>query len=193
MTIDDLDLTKTYSYADYCKWQLTEYVELIKGKIFKMTPAPLRKHQGIVSELHYAFKNYLKDHKCKVYMAPFDVRLPSLGSNADDQIFSVVQPDICVICDGSKLDRRGCIGAPDLIVEILSVSTAKKDLDDKFHLYEQSGVKEYWIVFPNDDEVVVYDLKGDKYEQRRIYEVGEQIPVGIFPGFTVDAAEIFAE
>ena len=154
-----LDTNKTYTYANYITWQFKERIELIKGKLFKMSPAPARRHQGISVELSTQFHNYLKKKGCKSYSAPFDVRFPK--GEDDEQTFTVVQPDICVICDKSKLDDRGCVGAPDLIVEILSPATAKKDVKDKFQLYEESGVKEYWIVSPENKLVDVFILKDD--------------------------------
>ena len=135
-----------YSYADYLKWDFEEIVELIKGKVFKKAAAPNRKHQGISRDLTLIFGNFLKGHKCKVYAAPFDVRL---SKDPDfKKIDSVIQPDISVICDPSKLDDKGCFGAPDLIVEILSPSNSRVELQNKFELYEEFGVREYWIIHP---------------------------------------------
>lgn len=138
MQFSDLDLSKTYTYADYLKWQFDERLELIKGKIFKMSPAPSSNHQDIAikvsSELYY----HLKGKSCKVFAAPFDVRL-SIKIN-DEQVVNVVQPDICVICDLSKIDARGCIGAPDIIVEILSPGNNTKELQNKYEVYEEAGV-----------------------------------------------------
>src|ERR1700760_2712434 len=114
MELSDLDFSKTYTYADYFKWQFDERLELIKGKIFRMTPAPNRIHQEVSQAISLKLGNYLNGKKCKVYAAPFDVRLPR-ASKDDAAIYTVLQPDICVICDLSKLDDRGCIGAPDII------------------------------------------------------------------------------
>ena len=149
--LSQLDLSKSYSYADYLTWKFQERLELIKGKIFKMSPAPRRIHQEISRDLLTEMNFFLKGGKCNVFSAPFDVRLPK--SNAEDEIYTVVQPDICVVCDPSKLDDAGCVGAPDLIVEILSESTAKKDKTNKFELYQECGVKEYWIVSPTDQYI----------------------------------------
>jgi Uma2 family endonuclease len=133
--------------------------------------------------------------KCEVHHAPFDVRFPRNGETADEKIYTVVQPDVCVICDPSKLDDRGCIGAPDLIVEVQSVSTAKRDLNEKFNLYELSGVKEYWVVFPKDQAVTVFCLQEDgRYDQGTIYDKDNpKAPVGIFPGLIIDMNELFEE
>ena len=130
--------------------------------------------------------------KCEVYSAPFDVRFPKNGETADDKIYTVVQPDICVVCDLSKLDELGCCGAPDMIVEILSPSTMKKDLTKKFDLYEENGVKEYWIVHPNDKTVNVFILKEDgKYDDGIIYEFDGKIPIRIFDNYLIDLNDIF--
>jgi Uma2 family endonuclease len=192
MKFEDLDLSKRYTYADYLTWKFDEYVELIKGKIFRMTPAPTSFHQEILGNLYLPLKTYLKGKQCKVFLAPFDVRLSNTIRSSDTtEIISVVQPDICVICDLSKVDEKGCLGAPDLIIEIISKSTAKKDLDDKFHLYEESGVKEYWTVF-QDKAVTVYDLINGKYVQRGDqYDINEVIKVGVLEGLEINTNDIF--
>ena len=130
-----LDVNKMYTYADYLTWHVQEQLELIKGRLFKMSPAPLRYHQELSGALYRELSVYLQRKSCKVFHAPFDVRLPTSQEKQNDtQIDTVVQPDIVVVCDTSKLDRRGCVGAPDLIIEILSPSTAAKDVKEKFHL-----------------------------------------------------------
>jgi Uma2 family endonuclease len=129
-----------------------------------------------------------------VYHAPFDVRLPKNGETADDKIYTVVQPDICVICDQKKLDEKGCLGAPDLVVEVQSPSTAKHDLNEKFHLYEEAGVKEYWVVFPRDKGLTVFLLQEDgKFDRGTSYEFEGKVPVSIFKGLEIDLQELFEE
>lgn len=189
-SLDQLDLNGTYTYADYLTWQFEELVELIKGKIYKMSPSPIRMHQKISRKFVSRFDNFLNGHKCEVYHAPFDVRLLK-EVNSNKEIYTVVQPDICVICDPNKLDERGCIGAPDLIVEILSPSTSKKDVTIKFDLYEQNGVREYWIVYPGECIIDVFDLEDNKYKLRAKYGSDDIIPVGIFEGFSINANDIF--
>lgn len=130
--LSDLDFSKSYTYADYLTWQFDEMVELIKGKVYNMSPAPARKHQSVAGNLYVEFAIFLKRKPCKVYSAPFDVRLTKI--NEDKKTTTVIQPDICVVCDPSKLDTAGCVGAPDLIVEILSPSTSDKDVRVKFDL-----------------------------------------------------------
>jgi Uma2 family endonuclease len=187
-----LDLNKTYTYANYLTWRFKERIELIKGKVYRMSPAPARKHQKASVEISRQFGNYLHRNPCEVYSAPFDVRFPK--GETDEETFTVVQPDICVICDASKLDDRGCVGAPDLIVEILSPSTAEKDARDKFYLYEEQGVKEYWMVYPAEETVDVFIL-GDqgKYVFDGKYVKSDKVPVKIFSDFRIVLEDVFYE
>jgi len=182
--INQLDLNRRYTYGDYLTWRFKERVELIMGKIFKMTPAPSRLHQETVGKLHLAIGNILKNSNCNIYLAPFDVRL-----REDD---TVVQPDICIVCDESKLDRKGCNGAPDLIIEIISPSTASKDLREKYYLYEMARVKEYWTVHPAEGFVYIYVLnKNGVYEPYRPYTVHEKVISNSIPGLEIELNEIF--
>ncbi|RLD80342.1 MAG: Uma2 family endonuclease [Bacteroidetes bacterium] len=190
----DIDLSKKYTYADYLSWLDDKRRELINGFVHLMTPAPKRKHQKISFILGNKFYNCINKNNCEVYTAPFDVRLPKKGETVDEKIYTVVQPDISVICDLSKLDDKGCIGAPDLIVEILSPSTAKKDMNDKFDLYQEVGVKEYWIVSPNDENINVFllDKKG-KYQLIGMYAGDMEIKVNIFDNLKIKLEDIFTE
>lgn len=193
MDLSQLDLTKKYSYADYLTWKFTERVELLKGFIQKMSPAASVKHQRISANLLGEFYTYLKNKPCDIFSAPFDVRLINKNASTEDhQIFTVVQPDLCVICDQSKLDARGCIGAPELIIEILSLGNTKRDTQDKFQLYEENGVQEYWIVHPSDETVSVFDLINDKYQLRTIYGNDEKIPALVLEDCVLDAVDIFS-
>lgn len=188
--MSSIDLNEKYSYSEYLKWQFKERVELIKGKLFKMTPAPSRKHQDTSIEIIYQIKNYLKNKRCKVYSAPFDVRFPNGG--ADKQIYTVVQPDICVICDKNKLDDKGCIGAPDLIIEILSPATGAKDATTKYDLYEENGVKEYWMVYPGEHLVDVFLLnQHGKYELVKKFTREDKVKVNVFEDLFIDLNEVF--
>ncbi len=193
--INQLDLSKRYSYADYLTWQFEEMVELIQGKVFRMSPTPGPLHQGISAELHYQIMSYLKGKKFQAYAAPFDVRLPlPPGKTNDTHIYAVVQPDISVICDLSKIDEKGCLGAPDWIIEILSKSTAPKDLNEKFDLYQHAGVKAYWIVHPSEETILVYLLNDEGtyvLMRQRPFTREESIPVSIFNDFEVNLNEIF--
>jgi Uma2 family endonuclease len=189
-----LDLNKRYTYADYLTWLDGKTRELIHGAIKIMSPAPRLKHVEVSSNITWYLQTVVRKNKggCKVFSAPFDVRFPKQGETADNKIDTVVQPDICVICDLSKLDPRGCCGAPDMIVEVLSPSTTKKDVTEKFSLYEESGVKEYWIVHPKDEAITVYLLKEDgKYDAGTIYEFEGKVPVYIFDNYQIDLGDIF--
>lgn len=187
-SVDQLDPEKTYTYSDYLKWQFDEYVELIKGKIFKMSPSPSASHQKVSRNLVVKFGTFLDRKKCQVFHAPFDVRLKR---KEEDQIYTVVQPDLCVICDPSKIDEKGCFGAPDLIIEILSPATSRKDVRDKFELYQESGVLEYWVVEPLDKLVDVFVLKEGQYTLVKKYVVDDLVPVNVLSGLTVDLKEVF--
>ena len=164
---EEPDFAGVYSYADYLKWTFDGMVELINGKIFKMAPAPSTDHQTILMNFAGMIWQHLKGKPCRSFIAPFDVRLSKIVNKK--QVDSVVQPDICIICDATKIDEKGCNAAPDMIVEILSPSTAQRDLELKYDLYEENGVKEYWIVQPNDQTVSVFDLKENKFQLRGIY------------------------
>lgn len=182
-----------YSYADYLTWQFEEVVELIKGKIFKKAAAaPRRLHQKVSGELNFRLTGFLKGKKCQVYAAPFDVRFPK-GSKEDHKIHDVVQPDICVICDSEKLDERGCIGAPDLIVEILSPGNSKTELKHKFKLYESHGVREYWIIHPENQDLLIYTLVDGKYVPSRLLTSGDVVESTVIEGFTLDLEEFFKD
>lgn len=158
-SLNQLDLNGSYSYADYLSWKIQERVELIKGKIMEMSPAPARFHQRVSIKLTAHFLTAFDNQQCQVYTAPFDVRFP----DQNGKIKTVVQPDLCVICDHQKLDDRGCLGAPDLVVEILSPGNSKREMRDKFALYQEHKVKEYWIVSPAEKTIFIYVLEGDRY------------------------------
>ena len=162
--IKQLDLKGSYTYADYLLWKFKERVELIKGKIFKMSPAPNSFHQDISMNLTRSLDRFFYKTNCKMYIAPFDVRLINFKESTDNnKIITVIQPDLCVICDRSKIDEKGCLGAPDLIIEILSPGNSKKEMDIKFDLYQENKVLEYWIVNPTDKTILIYVLKDDIY------------------------------
>ena len=189
--INQLNFKKHYTYADYLAWQFKERVELIKGKIFKMSPAPGTDHQKIVFKLSIAMGNNLNDKNCEVYISPFDVRLPIKDKKGKSN--TVVQPDICVICDLTKLDSKGCNGAPDLIVEIVSKSSVKKDLHEKFDLYQEAGVQEYWVVQPGDRTINVFTLNEyGVYEISRPKTYGDQISSQILPRLTIELDDLFS-
>ena len=189
----DLDLNKRYTFADYLGWFDNKRRELINGFVNLMTPAPSTKHQLISGAIHGQLWQQLKNDKCNVFAAPFDVRFPSKKKGiADNEICTVVQPDICIVCDESKIDEKGCIGAPDLIVEIISHSSVKRDVEDKFKLYQENGVNEYWIIHPNDETLTVFILEKNKYKHKGIYTVGSTVDVGVFAiKISIDLNHVF--
>ena len=189
-----LDLTKQYTYADYLTWMDDKSRELINGFIYMMCPAPRFEHANVHSNIFGCLKIIVQKNKgkCKIISAPFDVRFPKNGEIADDKIYTVVQPDISIICDLSKIDSNGCCGAPDMVVEILSPSTFKRDMREKYDLYEEHGVKEYWIVDPKYKTVNVYLLQEDgKYNNGILYESEKKIPIHIFDNYFVNMDDIF--
>jgi Uma2 family endonuclease len=190
-----LDPTKRYTYADYLTWIDDKRRELIDGFIYIMSaPSAIHAQLSHLISLFVGVFVRQRKGKCKVFHAPFDVRLPKNNEKDDKKIYNVVQPDICVICDLSKIDDRGCIGAPDLIVEVLSPSTSKKDHNEKFNLYEESGVREYWIVHPKEQAVNIFLLQPDgKYDSGTIYEESQKAPVHIFDGLEIDLKELFED
>ncbi len=187
--ISQLDLKATYTVADYLSWQFDEMVELIKGHIFAMSPAPRSGHQRNSRNIVKNFLNLLPEYcGCEMFFAPFDVYLGGI----DGKKKTVVQPDICIICDSNKIEDRGCVGAPDLIVEITSPSTVKKDFNEKFNLYEEYGVREYWIVQPEAKQVLCFALNAEnKYAQTGNFTDDAQIPVAIFENKSIMWKDIF--
>ena len=192
MKFEDLDLNQLYTYADYFSWTFQERVELIRGKIF-MLSAPNLFHQDLSSNLHRDISNYLMGKPCKVYTAPFDVRLPLPPSQrSDDKITTVVQPDISVICDTSKLDKRGCIGPPEWLIEVLSPSSKKYDTQKKFELYESAGVQEYWIFYPIEQRLLTYQLNVDgKYGPAQHYGLDDEVSSLVLPQLVIVLSDIF--
>ena len=186
----DLDLSKQYTYADYLLWQFEERVELIRGFIKKMSPAPSRTHQVVSRKLTRYIDRYFEHKPCGFFVAPFDVRL--VGKNKKNKdLITVVQPDLCVVCDLEKLDERGCLGAPDLVIEILSLGNSKIEMGEKFRLYEENEVKEYWIVKPIENSIFVYTLQNGKYIGLKPCIEGEKIISPLFPDLDFEIDKIF--
>ncbi|WP_207652717.1 Uma2 family endonuclease [Desulfosporosinus sp. FKA] len=182
---------KIYNYKDYLNWS-DDRIELIEGQIYAMTPAPSRLHQKVLGNLFFQIKGYLQDKNCDVYIAPFDVRLKEKDENKDEEITTVVQPDLVIVCDPSKLDDRGCNGSPDLIVEVVSPSTASMDYIRKLELYEKFGVKEYWIVQPIDQVMMAYRLNTyGNYERAKIYDKTGSVRIEVLEGLEVDLLMMF--
>jgi len=192
--ISQLNLGQSYSYADYLSWRFSEYVELIKGRVMRRMSAPTSEHQRISSRLHGELYAYLRRQPCQVYAAPFDVRLLRSTGNGDAQIKTVVQPDLSIICDLSKIDKRGCLGAPDWIIEIVSPSSLVLDTRTKFDLYAENGVREYWITFPGEQAITAYYLTADgQYELSGTYAEPGPMPSHTLPELAIEWADIFEE
>lgn len=180
-----------YTYGDYLTWPEEERWELIAGVPYSMTPAPSRTHQRISGELFKQIALYLTGKTCEVYAAPFELLLPK-ADEEDEEVLTVVQPDLLVVCDPKKLDERGCKGAPDLIIEILSPHTAGKDMKIKLALYERAGVREYWIVDPEYQIAQVFKFEANgEYGRPEVYIAGDQVKVGIFPDLIIDLGQVF--
>ncbi|WP_454981849.1 Uma2 family endonuclease [Capnocytophaga granulosa] len=191
--INQLDVNGTYTYADYLLWRFKEQVELLRGKLFKMSPAPREIHQRVLNEINFELMSFFRNKTCRVYPAPFDVRIPAKGAKGttDNQIYTIVQPDLCVVCDLEKIDGRGCVGVPDLVVEILSPSNSRKDLKDKYEIYQEAGVPEYWIVDADDKAIYRYVLEGDTYIGLPPVSEGDVFSSRKFPEMKIDTKLIF--
>ena len=182
-----------YTYADYLKWTIEERFELIKGKVFKMSPGPATKHQVMVGFVFNKLYNHLQGKSCKVFVAPFDVRLPRKSVD-DKSITTVLQPDVCVVCVPSKIDERGIIGAPDIVVEILSPGNNRKELANKYEVYEEAGVKEYWIIHPTEKTFFRYLLDAEgKFQPQRLLTMGDEVRSDVLPDFVLDLEEAFKD
>ena len=189
--IDQLDLVNgIYTYADYLMWKIKDRLELLKGKIFQMG-APSLTHQTVSMNFSRLLSNYFYKTPCKLFAAPFDVRLAKKGEK-DNEVYTVVQPDLCVVCDPKKLaDGKRCYGAPDWVVEIVSLSNVEKELSKKLSIYEEAKVGEYWVVRPDHKEVDIFVLQGDTYIGLRPRFADETISPVKFPDLQINLAEIF--
>jgi len=185
-----------FTYRNYRTWPDEERWELIDGQAWAMSPAPMTNHQEISARLFNAIFDFLKGRKCRAFSAPFDVLLPR-AAELDDEVDTVVQPDISVFCDISKITKRGARGAPDLLVEILSPSTSKKDLNDKFNLYQRHRVREYWVVDPGNRAMQVWRLGDDGHFEmtalRDVLRDDSALASSVLEGFLVDPKELFAD
>lgn len=187
-------LEERYTYGQYYQWDDGERWELIDGVPYSMTPAPVRRHQGILIRVSSRIEEFLRGKPCQVYFAPFDVRLPDFAGQEDNDVPTVVQPDLVVVCDEKKLDDRGCCGAPDLVVEILSPSTSRKDVGVKFSLYERHGVREYWIIHPAEESLMVFTIGEDgKYGRPQGYGRGDFATSTVLAGLELNLEEVFTE
>ncbi len=192
-SLSQLDMNGNYSYADYLSWRFEEAIELVRGKILPVA-APNTKHQQLSWQLTLSIGNYFSKHQCEAFAAPFDVRLfdKKKSAKANKDVFTVVQPDICVICDPLKLDEKGCLGAPDLAIEILSPGNSAKEMRLKKQLYEENEVREYWIFDPEHETVFQFQLTDlGIYGPANIYINEDLMDCGIFPELKVDLKTVF--
>lgn len=187
--VGEPDLAGYYTASDYLKWTFEGLVELIKGKIFKMS-SPSSAHQLVGGRIYSMMTQQFNNYPCTVFIAPYDVYLVKEGEDYR-QVRNIVQPDICIICDRDKIKRFGCVGVPDLIIEILSTSTARKDTDHKFSLYEEYGVKEYWIVHPVEGTVLLNVLENGAYRTLKPQAKGAIVHSVLFPDLAVDLETVF--
>jgi Uma2 family endonuclease len=177
-----------YTYREYKAWPEGERWELIEGVAYAMSPAPTRSHQKLVVDLVGKLYAFLQGKPCELLISPIDVFLPSSQNEAEDDVDTIVQPDVIVVCDRDKLIDKGVRGGPDFVVEILSPSTAMKDMSQKKVLYAKHGVREYWLINPEDMSTLVYKLEGTSFGRVTDYRGGEAVPSSVLPGFSWTAA-----
>ena len=181
-----------YTFADALAWGEDERIEIIDGEAFMMAP-PSPVQQEISVELATQLRTFLRGKRCKVYPAPFAVRLFEEEGDRPDDVDTMVEPDITVVCDPERVDRYGYRGAPDLVIEILSPSTRRHDLTIKYQLYQRAGVREYWIVDPVMKVVNVHLLEDGLYNAPEAYTAGAKVPVSLWEGFRMDLSMKSAE
>jgi Uma2 family endonuclease len=189
--VQEPDHSLTYTYADLYNWNFIERLELLRGRIFQLGAANT-KHQRVGGKLYNKLYDFLKGKTCEVFIAPYDVRLPVKNRKRDDQITTVVQPDVCIFCDPDAIDERGACGIPDLIVEILSPGNPGHDLLEKYDVYQEVGVKEYWIIDPIKEIVMVSILEEQgKFAPTKIFTEDQVLAPRCVPGFTISTKELF--
>lgn len=193
MAIPKLKEDEHFTYADYLTWPDDERWELIDGEAYDMSPGPGMRHQRLSACLTAKMYAHLDGKPCQVFAAPFDVRPLADSAMSDDQVDTVVQPDLLVVCDDAKLEERGVVGAPDLVIEILSPCTARKDLTNKFDLYERAGVREYWVIFPEQKIIQIYRLEDGRYGRCQVVGPGDLLEVPWLDELKLDMTEVFAE
>ncbi|MDP3176814.1 MAG: Uma2 family endonuclease [Spirochaetaceae bacterium] len=186
-------LDERFTYGDYRKWPEGERWELIEGVPYSMSPAPNWRHQELLGRLHLEIGQFLRGKTCKVAISPFDILLPK-GDEGDEAVDTVLEPDLMVFCDRSKIGETRARGAPDFTIEILSPRTARRDFGLKWELYERHGVREYWIVDPEGRRVHAWRLEQDgRFGAEIIYESGSKAPVAVLDGLVIDVDALFAE
>ena len=185
-----MNYDKLYTYGDYLKFEFEEMVEIIRGKLFRMSPAPRVKHQSISGNIFAQLHQNLRGKGCRVYNAPIDVVLP-IANKKRNKSTTVVQPDICVICDPKIIEETAVFGVPDFVIEIIAGKDVKRDTKDKYSVYEEAGVGEYWIVFGEMRFVEVYILEEGKYQRLNAFSEDDVIPVKTLPGLSISIEDIF--
>ena len=192
MTTPALSFKERYTYADYLTWEDEERWELIEGIAYSMSPGPNTRHQRLVRELGLKIGNFLSGKTCEMFTAPFDVRLPQSGQSGEESD-TVVQPDVAVFCDPNKLDKQGAVGAPDWVIEVLSPSTIHKDQHLKLLLYQTHGVREYWMVDPETERVMVHRLDEAllRYTMPQMYDRTDTVVSAVFPELNIVLEDIF--
>ena len=180
------------TFADVLSWSGNDRCELIGGRVFLMSP-PSSRHQEVCFELGRQLGNYLEGKRCKVYPAPFGVRLFEEDGDYPEDVDTMVEPDISVVCDPGKLDDSGCKGAPDLIIEILSRSTQRHDRLTKFNLYQRAGVREYWIVDPDSKSVQTFTLEKGYYTAKDFGTASDKVKVEVLEECVIDLSAVFSE
>lgn len=192
MGLPEFKTERRYTYADYLNWPTDGRWEIIDGEAYDMSPAPGIAHQDTVGYIFRIISDFLDGKKCRVFVAPLDVRLPETGSPSGDEIATVVQPDLLVVCDESKIDKKGIFGPPDLAVEVLSESTAYKDETMKFKLYERHGVREFWIVNPEARYLNIFRLESDgRYGKPEHCREDDTFESPVLAGMRIDCSKIF--
>lgn len=179
-----------YTLADVLAWPEQERAELIEGAPVLMAP-PSRIHQEIVSELIRQLGNYLDGKTCRAYPAPFGVRLFERAGDRPENVDTIVEPDVSIVCDPRKLDELGCKGAPDMVAEVLSPSTQRHDRLVKYNLYQRAGVREYWIVDPENKTVQVSILEDGRYRLAEVYTAQDVAKVNVLDGCFVELSKLF--
>jgi Uma2 family endonuclease len=191
MTVVKRD-THYHTYADYLMWSRSYGDELIDGTAYvREPPSPVRSHQEIVVELCVQIATVLKYSPCRVYVAPLDVRLPK-STEKDDQVDTVLQPDVFIVSDPQKRDARGIRGAPDWVAEVVSPSTARHDQFRKVPIYERAGIREVWLIDPPGCTLMIYQLEAGYYGRPTVLELKGQTQLTAVPGITIDWDRVLA-
>ncbi|GAB4179868.1 MAG: Uma2 family endonuclease [Rhodocyclaceae bacterium] len=174
-----------HTYGEYLRWPEDVRCELIDGEAYLMAPAPTAGHRRLVLGIARQLADALEGHRCEVFVAPFDVRLPR-ADEADEAIDTVVQPDLTIVCDPAKIDERGCHGAPDWVIEVLSPASAAHDQTVKLAAYERAGVRECWLVHPADRTATVYSIAQGRYGRPAISELTGVLASRVLPEVAID-------